>query len=360
MEIILSSSSHVEILKQGAVVWNKWRDDNPQIKPNLSDFDFSQGFEECFMGIAELDGYNFGDMSFNRVNMRNATFTNCFFAHCKFGFSDLCYAYFCNCCFDGANLAVSKIGSAQFINCEFNGTDLSYCSAEETNFTGSKLISAKLSHMSLVKVDFTNTIIDRSRVYGISAWDLILDGSIQSDIYIEESGTGITVPNIELAQFISLMINNSKIRDIIDTITSKVVLILGRFSPVRKEILDEIKVQLKAAGYVSVLFDFEGPTNRNVTETIRTLAGLAKFVIADISSPRSIPQELATIIPHFPSVPIQPIIVDSELEYGMFEHFKNYPWVLPRINYKEREVSSSVERAIASCEDRLKHAEPTS
>jgi hypothetical protein len=211
-----------------------------------------------------------------------------------------------------------------------------------------------------VKVDFTNTIIDRSRVYGISAWDLILDGSIQSDIYIEESGTGITVPNIELAQFISLMINNSKIRDIIDTITSKVVLILGRFSPVRKEILDEIKVQLKAAGYVSVLFDFEGPTNRNVTETIRTLAGLAKFVIADISSPRSIPQELATIIPHFPSVPIQPIIVDSELEYGMFEHFKNYPWVLPRINYKEREVSSSVERAIASCEDRLKHAEPTS
>jgi len=45
----------------------------------------------------------------------------------------------------------------------------------------------------------------------------------------------ITVDNIEVAQFIYLMLYNQKIRDVIDTITSKVVLILGRFTPERKQ-----------------------------------------------------------------------------------------------------------------------------
>jgi hypothetical protein len=34
------------------------------------------------------------------------------------------------------------------------------------------------------------------------------------------------------------LLNNQEIRDVIDTITSKAVLILGRFTPERKEVLD--------------------------------------------------------------------------------------------------------------------------
>ena len=39
----------------------------------------------------------------------------------------------------------------------------------------------------------------------------------------------IQTDNIEVAQFLYLMMNNPKLRQVIDTITSKVVLILGRF-----------------------------------------------------------------------------------------------------------------------------------
>ena len=38
-----------------------------------------------------------------------------------------------------------------------------------------------------------------------------------------------------------LLLNNEEIRHVIDTITSKVVLILGRFMPERKAILDAIR-----------------------------------------------------------------------------------------------------------------------
>lgn len=57
----------------------------------------------------------------------------------------------------------------------------------------------------------------------------------------------ITVDNLEVAQFIYLLLNNEKIRQVIDTITSKVVLILGRFTDERKSVIDAIREELSGA-----------------------------------------------------------------------------------------------------------------
>ena len=300
----MAIAEHVEIFKKGSQVWNAWRDENPNLSPDLSDIDFEKDvhtYTEMY-DMPEFTGYNLSRMNLNRITARNSYFTSCFFA--------------------GSSL----------------------------HFSGSKFIFTKLSNMSLVKTNFTDTVIDGARVYGVSAWDLILDGSNQSNILIEEEGTSITVPTIEMAQFISLLVNNSKIRDVIDTITSKVVLILGRFTEERKSVLDTIKLELQDRGYLPVLFDFEGPSNRDVTETIITLASLAKFVVADLSSPKSIPQELTQIIPNFPSLPVQPVIEKSQREYGMFEHFKKYPWVLEQIQYCESNIQILVEKITENCE----------
>ena len=80
------------------------------------------------------------------------------------------------------------------------------------------------------------------RIYGASAWDLILDGAKQQDLIITpEDEPAITVDNIEVAQFVYLLLHNQKIRDVIDT-TSKAVLILGRFTDDRKTVLDALKL----------------------------------------------------------------------------------------------------------------------
>ena len=63
-----------------------------------------------------------------------------------------------------------------------------------------------------------------------------------------------------------------------------------------------MKSALRAKAYLPILFDFEKPQTRDLTETVTTLARMSRFIIADLTDPRSIPQELSQIVPDLPSV----------------------------------------------------------
>jgi hypothetical protein len=124
-------------------------------------------------------------------------------------------------------------------------------------------------------------------VYGLSAWGLKLDGAVQSDLVITPSDeSAITTDNISIAQFLYLILNNSNIRDTIETIVTKAVLILGRFTDERKSILDAIRNELRLRDYLPILFDFEKAPSRDLSETVSTLAHMARFIIADITDAR--------------------------------------------------------------------------
>ena len=94
---------------------------------------------------------------------------------------------------------------------------------------------------------------------------------------------------------------------------------------------------LRDRKYTPILFDFERPSNRDLTETVSTLAHLARFVLADITDARSIPQELQAIVPHLPSVAVQPLLLASQHGYGMFEHFRRFPSVLEPYLYEDQQ-----------------------
>jgi hypothetical protein len=130
------------------------------------------------------------------------------------------------------------------------------------------------------------------------------------------------------------LLHNEKIRNTIDTIGEKGVLILGRFTPERKVVLDAIRDGLRARGFVPMMFDFERPTQRDFTETIKTLAGLSRFIIADITNPKSSPLELQATMPDY-MIPFVPIIQENEKPFAMFRDLKQKysEWVLDVLEY---------------------------
>lgn len=255
----------------------------------------------------------------------------------------------------GADLSESDLTGANLSGANLSGTNLSGANLSGANLSGTNLKGTNLMKSFFIETNLNNANIEGAKVYGISAWNIKKEGLIQKDLIItKDDEPKITVDDLEMAQFIYMMLNNQKIRDVIDTLTSKTVLILGRFSEERKPLLDAIKEELRLRNYLPILFDFEKPAGRNLTETISILAKMSRFVIADLTDAKSIPQELSHIVPFTPSLPVLPIILEGQKEYAMFEHFKAYPWVMPLHAYASQEamLAEITEKIIAPAEQK--------
>lgn len=247
-------------------------------------------------------------------------------------------ANLCGADLSGALLYGAYIDKSNFTHADLRGAKLQGVDFYDTDLSGADLRGANLTGASLIKVSLQQANLTGANVYGVAAWDLKTAGLQQNDLVVASQGDAIvTVDDIEVAQFVYLMLKNEKLRNIIDTITSKVVLILGRFTSERKRVLDALREALRARNYVPIVFDFEPSGKRDLTETVQLLANMAKFVIADITEAKSIPQELSHIIPMLPSVPVQPILLASDRGYAMFEHWRGFNSVLPEFLYENEQ-----------------------
>jgi len=326
----MANPEHLKILKQGVEVWNKWRKENPDIKPNLIKADlFDINLSEADLSGADISGAELGNAVLRQANLHEAK---------------LSWAYLTLADLSGANLRNVDLVGANLSRADFRKADLDGADLERANLVETKLEGANISNC---------------RIYGISAWDLkISQETKQLNLVITKNDESvITVDNLEVAQFIYLLLNNEKIRHVIDTITSKVVLILGRFSEERKTVLDSLRDELRKRDYLPILFDFDKPSSRDLTETISTLAHMARFIIADITDGKCIPHELATIVPTL-SIPVKPLLLKGSTgEYAMFKDLRQkYHWVLAVYRYKDqRELVESIEpKVIGPAEKKAK------
>jgi uncharacterized protein YjbI with pentapeptide repeats len=260
-------------------------------------------------------------------NLRLATLSGCSMVGARLSKANLS--------FTDCRFAIVKRAKAN--DCLFHAANLS-----TTDWRGADLSNADLTSAILTDADLRDARLTGSSVYGISAWNLRTARCEQSELVItRDDEPVVTVDNLEVAQVIHLLLRNRKIRTVIDTFATKVVLILGRFSSGQKTILDWLRKELHARRYVPVVFDFDKPARRDLAETVVTLAHLSRFVIADLTDPRSVSHELAVLVPQLPSVPIQPIHLATEGPYALFEHIARYPWVLQPVTYDTTSLGHS-------------------
>ena len=109
-----------------------------------------------------------------------------------------------------------------------------------------------------------------------------------------------------------------------------------------------------------ILFDFKKPASKDITGTVETLARMARFVIADLTDPSSVPHELATVVPFLRTTPVVPLRLKGTVGYSMFDDLLAYDrWVLP-VHYYETQESLIAELAevVSRAEERLKLLRP--
>jgi uncharacterized protein YjbI with pentapeptide repeats len=410
----MANDAHVALLKQGVGVWNAWRKATPTLRPNLAGANLAgENLAEANLLSASLDnanlrGANLTDTQFSLASMNDADLRG----------ADLRNAYIFRSFLLSTNLAGANLQGAAFEQSNLRGADLSGADLRQTylyrtnltdtnlsradlrgahlkeanlyraNLTGAELSNAVLERASFVECNLENANLTGSRVYGISAWGLKLNGANQTDLVISppsepegtffvpsmddngketirplfpssypprEQTTSITVDNLEMAQFLYLLLYNQRLGEVIDSITSKTVLILGRFTPARKRVLDAIRDELRLHNYLPILFDFAPPATRDFTETITTLAGLARFIVADLTEPSSVAKELEAIVPKL-AVPVQPLLEASAQTYSMFQDYWKYPWMLEVHRYDDVEelIASLEEKVIAPAEEKIR------
>ncbi len=291
----------------------------------------------AFMAKARLPGANLTGSNLNKANLEDADLSGATLARAQIRLATVFRANLSGADLEGADLSSARLNGVNFRGAHLSGAFLNEADLGSADFTGADLRGAQLSKATLVETRLHGADLTGANIFGISAWDVGHDDTtIQRGLVITPAFTPeITVGDLDVAQFVYLLLENRKIRKVLDTVTSKAVLILGRFSDERKAALDSVHEALRRNhDLVPILFDFPPAPGRDVTETVQLLAGMCRFVIADLTDAKSIPQELSHVVPNFPSVPIQPILLASEREYGMFEHWRKFPNVLEGFSYE--------------------------
>jgi uncharacterized protein YjbI with pentapeptide repeats len=345
----MANEEHLAILEQGVVEWNKWREKHPEIWPHLrgiflegaslAEVNFFHAFlEETDLTEADLRGANLQEAQLSRADLRWVHLDSAHLEGADLSEVDLFQAQLPGAHMEGARLNGANLTKANLFGAHLEGAQLNGANLTEANLFKADLNGASLMRALLVETNLEKANLTGCSIYGISAWRLKLDGSRQTNLVITDSGPDVTVDNLEVAQFVYLMLNNKKIRDVIDTIGAKGVLILGRFIEERKAVLDAIRNKLRELDFVPMMFDFEKSTQRDFTETIKTLAGMSRFIIADITNPKSSPLELQAIMPDY-MIPFVPIIQEGEEPFAMFQDLnqKYGEWTLDLLEYDSTE-----------------------
>jgi uncharacterized protein YjbI with pentapeptide repeats len=387
----MADDQHARILSHGVSEWNRWRMDNPQVRPNLAGVSFRTSSPSMLgtdlsganLQKADLQGADFYrawlvGTDFSDAQLRNAIFGEATLGGAKFQTADLREANFMKAHlfeadFTGATLTGTKFygaflekailkgqqlmgewfEAAHLKDASLSGADLSGANLRDVNLRGADLRNANLCRADLQGARLVETQVEGADfsgalVHGISVWAVKGTPKKQEDLRISsESEATVTVDDLDVVQFIYLLLTREKLRNVIDTITSRAVLVLGRFTPERKAILDAMAEELRIHHLLPIIFDFEGSTARDLTETIKILAGMSLFVIADVSNPKSSPLELQATVPDY-QIPFVTIIQEGETPFAMLDDLKKYDWVLtPVLTYPSSEaLRKAFEKAI--------------
>lgn len=270
-----------------------------------------RGASESFLFEANLEDANLEGLDLAGQCLRNGRLRNANLSE-----ADL----------EGADLRSTDLSEANLSGARLAGADLRRAALWRANLSGADLSGCDLQHANLIEANLEGAQLSGCKVYGVSVWNSKLAGARQIGLVASRfDEPTITVDDIEIAQLVHTLLTNDHVRELLSIVSARGVLLLGRFGGGGLAILKGLADRLREDKYLPMIFDFDRPAQRNYTETVKTLVGLARFVIVDLSGP-SVPQELYATVPHF-KIPFIPILEEGRSMASMVVDILEYPWV---------------------------------
>lgn len=172
----MANPEHVEILKRGVDVWNRWRKKNPGAKPDLCNAKLPGIRLYYNLNLADADLWG-ADLSEAKLTMADLSGTN-------LSKTDLCKADLSTATLTGATLSRAFLFGAKLVDADLTKADLSKANLSKANLTGANLSRATLLGANLFEANL---------------WEANLDTANFSEANL--SGANLTEANLSAAIF---------------------------------------------------------------------------------------------------------------------------------------------------------------
>lgn len=197
----MANKEHLKILKQGVEAWNKWREENPDVEPDLcnlaiykenskicatelnSDKDHSRLMTELmnsYKGV-DLSKINLRGANLNRSVLIRATLREADLRNAKLKEANLFNACLVGSEFDGASLQGIKLNNAELQETVLSYTNLEKAVLSYVNLQRSWLIQVNLQEAILLCADLQGTEILSTKLQGANFSYAIVDGKTWID-----------------------------------------------------------------------------------------------------------------------------------------------------------------------------------
>ena len=379
----MADEFQLAVLRDGVRGWNLWRKAHPEIAIDLSKADLQKAeLWEVDLHEAQLHGANLCAAQLYRADLHGAHLHRAQLYRAYLSGADLRGVDLSEANLRKANLVGADLSTANLIAADLSEVDLreadvhegylsgaSLCQADATgavlcaanlcnavlcganltraDLSGADLSGADLSDALCVDTVFVQTTLSGCRVHGTTTRHVNVDGAVQEALCITPyEQPAICVDQLEVAQFISLMLNHQHIRDVVQAFISRFVLIVGCFSVERQVVLDALCAELRRQEYAPVVMNFESPASGSLTEMVSTLAQMARFLIVDLTDVMNLPQEVVNIVPTLSSVTVQPLMEEGGIGPIWLQEWQQAPRILDLYCYPDLD---GLEASVKEC-----------
>ena len=159
----MSNYNHVQTLKQGVLVWNQWRRQDPDVKPNLSEANLNQtnlvkvNLRQADLRKADLRNANLGRADLFKADLRNANLRGANLIE-----ADLRGANLRGAIFTTADLSKADLGGADLRRTNLSAADLFESNLEEANLSEANLKKAHMLSANLKKANLRAAVLEES------------------------------------------------------------------------------------------------------------------------------------------------------------------------------------------------------